>query len=73
MLSYWLACKKKNTEYKDAKLIKTKNDRLMLSRCTICGNKNSRFIKEQEAKRLVSNLGIKSALNKIPLLGDLLF
>ena len=45
----------------------------MLSRCTICGNKNSRFIKEQEAKRLVSNLGIKSALNKIPLLGDLLF
>ena len=39
MLSYCLVCKK-NTENKDAKMIKTKNNRLMLtSKCSICGNK----------------------------------
>ena len=36
-------------------------------------NKKSRFVKEQEAKRVLSNLGIKTPLNKIPLLGDILF
>ena len=71
MLSYCLVCKK-NTENKDSKMIKTKNDRLMLSsKCIICGNKKSRFIKKQEAKGLLSNLGIKTPLSKIPLLGDL--
>ena len=65
---------KKNTENKDAKMIKTKNDRLMLSsKCAVCSNKKSRFMKEQEAKGLLSNLGIKTPLSKIPLLGDLLF
>ena len=55
-------------------MIKTKNNRLMLSsKCVICGNKKSRFLKEQEAKGLLSNLGIKTPLNKTPLLGDLLF
>ena len=59
MLSYCLVCKK-NAENKDAKVIKTKNDRLMLSsNCAICDNKKSRFMKEQEAKGLLSNLGIK--------------
>ena len=49
MLSYCLVCKK-NTEHKDAKMIKTKNGRLMLSsKCAICSNKKSRFMKEQEA------------------------
>ena len=58
MLSYCLVCKK-NTENKDAKTIKTKNDRLILSsKCAVCGNKKSRFMKEQEAKGLLSNLGI---------------
>ena len=66
--------KKKNTENKDAKMIKTKNDRLMLSsKCAVCGNKKSKFMKEQEAKGLLSNLGIRTPLSKIPLLGDLLF
>ena len=38
----------------------------------MCGSKKSKFIKEQEAKGLLSNLGIRIPLRKIPLLGDLL-
>ena len=73
MLTYCLVCKE-NTKNIDAKMMKTKNGRLMLlSKCDICGNKKSRFMKEQEAKGLLSNLAIKTPLNKIPLLGDLLF
>ena len=37
-------------------------------KCSVCGIKKSRFIKEQEAKDLLSNLGIKTFLSKIPLL-----
>ena len=48
-------------------MIKTKNNRPMLSsKCAICGNKKSRFMKEQEAKGLLSNLGIRTPLSKIP-------
>ena len=56
-------------------MIKTKNGRIALSsKCSVCGNKKSRFMKEQEAKGLFSKLGIKTPLGtKIPLLGDLLF
>ena len=44
-------------------MIKTKNNRLMLSsKCIICGNKKSRFVKRQDAKGLLSNLGIKVPL-----------
>ena len=46
---------------------------MILSTCAICGSKKSEFIKEQEAKRLLSNLGLKIPLNKIPVLGDILF
>ena len=53
-------------------LIKTKNNRLMLlSQCLVHGNKKSKIMKEQESKRLLSNLGIKTPLNKIPLLNVL--
>ena len=45
---------------------------IMQSKCSDCGNKNSRFIREQEAKGILSNLGIKTPLDKIPLL-NLLF
>ena len=73
MLTYCLV-RKRNTGNKDAKMIKTKNDRLMLSsNCAVCGNKKSRFMKRQEAKGLFCNLGIKMPFSKIPLLGDLLF
>ena len=43
----------------------------MQSKCADCGIKKSRFVKEQEAKRLLSNLGIKTPLSKIPLLNVL--
>ena len=46
---------------------------MILSKCAICGSKKSRFIKNQEAKGLVSNLGLRTPLNKVPLLGDILF
>ena len=44
----------------------------MQSKCTVCGIKKSRFMKEQEEKGLLSNLGIKTPSSKIPLL-DVLF
>ena len=46
---------------------------MILSKCTICGSKKSKFIKEQQAKGLLSNLGIRTSLNKTPMLGDILF
>ena len=50
-------------------MFKTKNNRLLIqSKCSDCGIKKSRFVKEQEAKGLLSNLGIKAPLSKIPLL-----
>ena len=73
MLSYCLKCKK-NTESINPKVSKTTNGKTMiLSKCVICSSKKSKFIKEQQAKGLLSNLGIKTPLNKIPLLGDILF
>ena len=58
MLSYCLKCKK-NTESINPKVSKTTNGKTMiLSKCAICGNKKSKFIKEQQAKGLLSNLGI---------------
>ena len=39
----------------------------MQSKCPICRIKKSRFIKNQEAKGLLSNLGFKTPLSKIPL------
>ena len=66
--------KKKNTESIDPKVSATNNRKTMiLSKCAICGSKKSKFIKKQEAKGLLSNLGIRTPLSKIPLLGDVLF
>ena len=63
----------KKTKNLDSKIFKTKNGRLILqSKCTECRFKKSRFVKEQEARRLLSNLGIKITLSKIPLLNVLL-
>ena len=64
MLTYCLKCKR-NTRNIDAKMIKTKNGKLNLSsECAVCGNKKSRFMKEQETEGLLSNLGIKTPLRK---------
>ena len=46
---------------------------MLLSKCAVCDSKKSKFIKEQEASGLLSSLGIKTPLSKIPLLGLLLF
>ena len=46
---------------------------MILSKCAICGTKKSKFIKEQKAKGLLSNLDIRTLLSKITLLGDILF
>ena len=46
---------------------------MILSKCAMCGSKKSRFIKNKEAKGLLSNLGIKTPLGKAPILGDILF
>ena len=73
MLSYCLKCKR-NTESINPKISATSNSKtMMLSKCAICGNKKSKFIKEQEAKGLLNNLGIRTPLSKIPLFGDILF
>ena len=73
MESYCLKCRK-YTENIDPQVSSTNNGKTMiLSKCAICGSKKSRFIKEQEAKGLLSKLGIKTPLSKIPILGDILF
>ena len=46
---------------------------MRLSKCALCGSKKSKFIKKQEAKGLLCNLGIRTPLSKTPLLGDVLF
>ena len=46
---------------------------MILSKCAICGSKKSRFIKNQEAEGLLSNLGIRTTLSKVPILGYILF
>ena len=67
MNSYCLSCKK-DTENINPKIVLTKNNRLMmLSKCAICNNKKSRFIKEQEAR----GLSKRTPLSKIPLLNVL--
>ena len=73
MLSYCLKGRK-NTESMNPNVLNTTNSKMMiLSKCAVCGSKKSKFIKEQQAKGLLSNLGIRTPLNKIPLLGDILF
>ena len=58
----------------DPKVSASSNGRVMiLSKCAMCGSKKSRFIKNQEAKGLLSKLGIKTPLSKVPILGDTLF
>ena len=46
---------------------------MVLSKCAIRDSKKSRFIKNQEAKGLLSNLDIRTPLSEVPILGDILF
>ena len=72
MKTYCVKCKK-DTENIDLKMVRTKNKKrlIMQSKCSVCRIKKSRFVKEQEAKGLLTNLGIKTPLSKIPLLNVL--
>ena len=73
MKSYRLKCRK-DTENINPRVSNTSNGKTMiLSKCTICGSRKSRFGKNQEAKGLLSNLGIKNPSRKVPLLGNILF
>ena len=72
MKSYCLRCRK-NTENINPRFSETSNGRtIILSKCAICGSKKPRFIKNQEAKRLLSNLGVRTPLSEVPILGDIL-
>ena len=46
---------------------------MLLSRYAVCDSRKSNFIKEKEPSELLSSLGIKALLSKIPLVGPLLF
>ena len=73
MKSYCLKCRK-NTENINLKVSSTSNGRkTILSKCAICSSQKSRFIKKQEAKGLLSNLGVRTPLRKVTILGDILF
>ena len=69
MLSYYV----KFLESKIRKVVRTENGRTMsLSKCAVCESKISKFIKNQEASRLLNSLRIKTTLSKISLVGPLL-
>ena len=71
MNTYCLKCKT-STDNIDPKMVKTKNNRLLMqSKYNVCGTKKSRFVKEQGAKGLVRQSGIKTPLSKISLLNVL--
>ena len=72
MKSYCLKCRK-STENINPRVSKTSNGRtIVLSKCAICDSKKSRFIKNKEARGLLSNLSVRTPLIKVPILGDIL-
>ena len=69
--TYCLVCKK-YTKNNNPKIVRNRQNRLMIqSNCVTCGSKKSRFIQEQQAMGIISNLGIKALLSKVPLLNIL--
>ena len=69
--TYCLVCRK-YTKNINPKIVRNRQNRSMIqSNCAICGSKKSRFIKEQQAMGILSNLGIKTPLSRVPLLNIL--
>ena len=69
--TYCLVCRK-YTKNINPKIVRNRQNRSIIqSNCAICGSRKSRFIKEQQAMGILSNLGIKTALTKVPLLNIL--
>ena len=65
---------RKDTDNINTKVSSTSNGKAMiLSKCATCGSKKSRFIKNQEAKLLLSNLGLRTTLSKVPILAIFYF
>ena len=63
---------RKYTKNTNPRIVRNKNNMPMIqSNCAICNSKKSRFIKEHQASGLLSNSGIKTPLNKVPLLNIL--
>ena len=72
MKIYCVKCRK-DTENVDTKMVRTKNNRLIMQeKFPVCAISKSRFVKEQEAKGLLSNLGIEKPLSKNSLLNILI-
>ena len=71
---YLIVYSAEKLQKKNLKVIKIRNGRLMgLSSSAVCGSKKSKFIKEQDAKILLSSLEIKTSLSKILLVTPILF
>ena len=63
MLSFCFKCRK-TTESKNPRVVKTKNGRIMLlPKCSVCNSKKLKFLKEQEARGLLSTLGMRTPLS----------
>ena len=69
--SYCLVCRDYAKSI-NPKIVRNRQNRYITqSNCTTCGSKKSRFIKEQKALEILSNLGIKTPLNQVPSLNIL--
>ena len=73
MRSYCLKCREDRENIKPRVSNTSNGKTMLLSKCAICCSEKSRFVKNQEAKGLLSNLGLRTPLSKVPLLGDILF
>ena len=73
MNSYYLKCRK-DTKNINLRVSNTSNGRTaLLSKCAECGSEKSRFIKNQEVKVLLGDLGTRAPLSKVPMLDDIFF
>ena len=72
MKSSCLKCRK-DTENINPNVSGTSDGKAMILKCAKCGSKKKRFVKRPEAKVLLSNLGLRTPLSEVPLLGDTLF
>ena len=70
MLAYCLKCRRKKQKVKTPR---SNTNVFIKIRSAVRDSKKSRFMKNQEANGLLSNLGLKTPLSKIPLLGNILF
>ena len=60
MKSYCLKCRKDTGNINPEVSSRSNGRTMILSKCAMCSSKKSRYIKNQEAKGLLSKLGIKT-------------